>query len=83
MKKKKSHILKNSFFEKGGFSRNVLFIFFIVFLLILQIAVSFKSEDTIIRIRKVDKDLFDETYNAFPFSRLFGVKFLNKIPKKL
>lgn len=60
MKKKKSHILKNSFFEKGGISRNVLFIFFVVFLLIIQIAVSFKSEDTIIRIRKVDKDLFDE-----------------------
>ena len=56
---KKSKILKVSFFEKGGASNYFLFILFFVFLIVIQIGVSFKSEDTIIRIRKCEKEIFD------------------------
>ena len=48
-----------SFFEKGGASSYFLFILFFVFLIVIQIGVSFKSEDTIIRIRKCEKEIFD------------------------
>ena len=48
-----------SFFEKGGMSNYFLFILFFVFLIVIQIGVSFKSEDTIIRIRKSEKEIFD------------------------
>lgn len=48
-----------SFFEKGGLSNYFLFILFIVFLIVIQIGISFKSEDTIIRIRKCEKEIFD------------------------
>jgi len=48
-----------SFFEKGGVSNYFLFIIFFVFLIVIQIGVSFKSEDTIIRIRQSEKEIFD------------------------
>jgi len=48
-----------SFFEKGGVSNYFLFILFFVFLIVIQIGVSFKSEDTIIRIRQSEKEIFD------------------------
>jgi len=48
-----------SFFEKGGFSNYFMFILFFVFLLVIQIGVSFKSEDLIIRIMKSEKEIFD------------------------
>ena len=48
-----------SFFEKGGASSYFLFILFFVFLIVIQIGVSFKSEDTIIIIRKCEKEIFD------------------------
>ena len=57
--KKTSKIFKVSFFERGGFSNYFLFILFFVFLLVIQIGVSFKSEDIIIRIRKSEKEIFD------------------------
>tara|TARA_B100001287_G_scaffold57272_1_gene45531 strand:+ start:1496 stop:1804 length:309 start_codon:yes stop_codon:yes gene_type:complete len=57
--KKKSKIFKASFFEKGGFSNYFMFILFFVFLLVIQIGVSFKSEDLIIRIMKSEKEIFD------------------------
>ena len=60
MKKRRSNILKDSFFERGGISRNVFFILFVVLLMIFQIGISFKSEDTIIKLKKVNQDLFDE-----------------------
>tara|TARA_B100000614_G_C14467095_1_gene460945 strand:+ start:372 stop:677 length:306 start_codon:yes stop_codon:yes gene_type:complete len=56
---KQSKILKVSFFEKGGVSNYFLFIIFFVFLIVIQIGVSFKSEDTIIRIRQSEKEIFD------------------------
>ena len=56
---KKTKILKVSFFEKGGLSNYFLFILFFVFLIVIQIGISFKSEDTIIRIRKCEKEIFD------------------------
>lgn len=40
-------------------SNYFLFILFFVFLIVIQIGVSFKSEDTIIRIRKSEKEIFD------------------------
>ena len=48
-----------SFFEKGGVTNYFLFILFFVFLIVIQIGVSFKSEDTIVRIRKSEKEIFD------------------------
>tara|TARA_B100000676_G_C17683367_1_gene632498 strand:- start:98 stop:376 length:279 start_codon:yes stop_codon:yes gene_type:complete len=48
-----------SFFEKGGLSNYFIFILFFVFLIVIQIGISFKSEDTIIRIRKCEKEIFD------------------------
>ena len=56
---KKTKILKVSFFEKGGLSNYFLFILFFVFLIVIQIGISFKSEDTIIRIRNCEKEIFD------------------------
>tara|TARA_Y100001954_G_scaffold30240_1_gene27823 strand:+ start:635 stop:940 length:306 start_codon:yes stop_codon:yes gene_type:complete len=56
---KKSKILKVSFFEKGGVSDYFFFILFFVFLIVIQIGVSFKSEDTIIRTRQSEKEIFD------------------------
>ena len=55
----KTKILKVSFFEKGGLSNYFIFILFFVFLIVIQIGISFKSEDTIIRIRKCEKEIFD------------------------
>ena len=55
----KTKILKVSFFEKGGLSNYFLFILFFVFLIVIQIGISFKSEDTIIRIRKCEKEIFN------------------------
>ncbi len=40
-------------------SNYFLFILFFVFLIVIQIGVSFKSEDTIIRIRQSEKEIFD------------------------
>ena len=48
-----------NFFEKGGLSNYFFFIIFFVFLIVIQIGVSFKSEDTIIRIRQIEKEIFD------------------------
>ena len=51
--------LKVNFFEKGGISNNTTFIIFIVVLMILQIGISLKSENTIIEIRESEKKIFD------------------------
>ena len=51
--------LKVSFFEKGGISNNGTFILFVVFLMVIQIGISFKSENTIIEIRQSEKQIFD------------------------
>ncbi|MDA9663606.1 FtsL-like putative cell division protein [bacterium] len=48
-----------NFFEKGGMSNNAMFILFIVFLIVIQIGVSFKSENTAVEIRKLEKKIFD------------------------
>ena len=52
-------ILKVNFFDKGGISNNTTFIIFIVLLMIIQIGISLKSENTIIEIRKSEKQIFD------------------------
>jgi len=57
--KDKSKILKVNFFDRGGISTHFLFILFFVFLMVLQIGVSFKCEDTSVRIRKSEKQIFD------------------------
>jgi len=59
MLKGKKKILKVNFFEKGGISNNSTFIFFVVFLMVIQIGISLKSENTIIAIRESDKKIFD------------------------
>jgi len=59
MLKDKSKILKVDFFDKGGISNHSLFILFFVFLMVIQIGVSFKCEDTVVKIRKSDKQIFD------------------------
>ena len=58
MIKRRSNILKDNFFEEGGISRNAFFIFFIAFLMCIQVGVSFKSEDVMIQIRESEKKLF-------------------------
>ncbi len=60
MRQSKKHILKNSFFEEKGLSRSAFLIFFIVFLISIQIAISFKNEEVLIRIRESEKAEFDE-----------------------
>jgi len=59
MLKDKSKILKINFFEEGGISNNMLFILFLVFLMVVLIGVSFKTESTIVNIRKSEKQIFD------------------------
>jgi len=59
MLKRSKKILKVNFFEKGGISNNATFILFVVLLMIIQIGVSLKSENTIIEIRKSEKEIFD------------------------
>ena len=59
MLKERKKILKVNFFEKGGISNNTTFIIFIVLLMIIQIGISLKSENTIIEIRKSEKQIFD------------------------
>jgi len=59
MLKGRKKILKINFFEKGGISNNATFILFIVFLMAIQIGISFKSENTIISIRESEKRIFD------------------------
>jgi hypothetical protein len=59
MLKDKSKILKIDFFEEGGISNNMLFILFLVFLMVVLIGVSFKTESTIVNIRKSEKQIFD------------------------
>ena len=59
MLKRRKKALKVNFFEKGGISNNVTFILFVVFLMIIQIGISLKSENTIIEIRKSEKQIFD------------------------
>jgi hypothetical protein len=59
MAKGRKKILKVSFFDKGGISNNATFILFVVFLMVIQIGISFKSENTIIEIRKSEKQIFD------------------------
>ena len=59
MLKGRKKILKVNFFEKGGISNNTTFIIFIVLLMIIQIGISLKSENTIIEIRKSEKRIFD------------------------
>ena len=51
--------LKVNFFEKGGISNNATFILFVVLLMIIQIGISLKSENTIIAIRESEKKIFD------------------------
>ena len=57
--KDKSKILKIDFFEEGGISNNMIFILFLVFLMVVLIGVSFKTESTIVNIRKSEKQIFD------------------------
>ena len=59
MLKGKKKILKVNFFGKGGISNNSTFIFFVVFLMVIQIGISLKSENTIIAIRESEKKIFD------------------------
>ena len=59
MKKYLIKILKINFFEEGGISNNMLFILFLVFLMVVLIGVSFKTESTIVNIRKSEKQIFD------------------------
>ena len=59
MLKGRKKILKVNFFEKGGISNNATFILFIVFLMVIQIGISLKSENTIIAIRESEKKIFD------------------------
>ena len=59
MLKGRKKILKVNFFDKGGISNNTTFIIFIVLLMIIQIGISLKSENTIIEIRKSEKQIFD------------------------
>ena len=59
MLKGRKKILKVNFFEKGGISNNITFIIFIVLLMIIQIGISLKSENTIIEIRKSEKQIFN------------------------
>ena len=59
MLKDKSKMLKINFFEEGGISNNMLFILFLVFLMVVLIGVSFKTESTIVNIRKSEKQIFD------------------------
>jgi len=59
MLKDKSKILKIDFFEEGGISNNMIFILFLVFLMVVLIGVSFKTESTIVNIRKSEKQIFD------------------------
>ena len=59
MLKRRKKTLKVNFFEKGGISNNALFILFVVFLMAIQIGISFKSENTIIVIRESEKQIFD------------------------
>ena len=51
--------IKINFFDEGGISNNSMFILFIVFLMVVQIGVSFKNENTIVQIRKSENDIFD------------------------
>ena len=64
MLKGRKKILKVNFFEKGGVPNNTPFILFIVFLMVIQIGVSLKSENTIIEIRKSEKEIFDLGMNS-------------------
>tara|TARA_B100001029_G_C15041159_1_gene443734 strand:+ start:1475 stop:1780 length:306 start_codon:yes stop_codon:yes gene_type:complete len=59
MLKGSKKILKSNFFEKGGIANNATFISFIVFLMAIQIGISFKTENTIISIRDSEKKIFD------------------------
>ena len=59
MLKGEKKILKVNFFEKGGISNNSTFIFFVVFLMVIQIGISLKIENTIIAIRESEKKIFD------------------------
>ena len=59
MLKGRKKILKVNFFEEGGISNNSLFILFVVFLMAIQIGISFKHENIIIEIRKSEKQIFD------------------------
>jgi hypothetical protein len=59
MLKRRKKTLKVNFFEKGGISNNVTFILFVVLLMIIQIGISLKSENTIIAIRESEKKIFD------------------------
>ncbi|MGY8987389.1 MAG: FtsL-like putative cell division protein [Flavobacteriales bacterium] len=57
--KKSNNIFKGNFFEKGGISNQSPFIIFVVFLIILQIGISFKSIDVIIETNEINKEIFD------------------------
>ena len=63
MLKGRKKILKVNFFEKGGISNNTTFIIFIVILMIIQIGISLKSENTIIEIRESERKIFDLEMN--------------------
>ena len=56
--KKSNNIFKGNFFEKGGISNQAPFIIFVVFLIILQIGISFKSIDVIIETNEINKEIF-------------------------
>ena len=48
--RKRSNIINKGFFEEDGISRNIFYIFFIAFLICVQIGISAKTKSTIIEI---------------------------------
>ena len=57
--KKSNNIFKGNFFEKGGISAQSPFIMFVVFLIIIQIGISFKSVNIIIETNEINTEIFE------------------------
>ena len=57
--KKSNNIFKGNFFEKGGISAPSPFIMFVVFLIIIQIGISFKSVNVIIETNEINTEIFE------------------------
>ena len=57
--KKSNNIFKGNFFEKGGISTQSPFIMFVVFLIIIQIGISFKSVNVIIETNEINTEIFE------------------------
>ena len=54
---KRSNIINKGFFEEDGISRNIFYIFFIAFLICVQIGISAKTKSTIIEIDQLKNAL--------------------------